>query len=108
MADLNISFSRRIIEGFKSYVETGKINPEILPADKDGTILSTGTAYDGKNLMDVFYAHLSEEYGTENIRLPRNLYQALQSPDSKIASLNLQNDLQLAYAQGENKKEKVI
>ena len=100
LADLNISASKRLLEGFQSIIKSGEIDSSLFPVTNDGTIVDTKTQFDGTNIVDLFYQHLSEQYGTENVRLPRNLYQALSSPESLIASVNLSDtDIQVASIQ---------
>ena len=87
--ELNISISSETLEQLSSLYNNKTLNNKLFPINDKGIIINTGTKYDGQSLMDVFYENLTRKYGVKNIRLPKNLYEALNSPDAKISSLNL-------------------
>jgi hypothetical protein len=90
LSDLNINLSSRAISVIKSLTTNGTVDPEIIPVTEDGLITGTGSQFDGKHLVDVFYRHLTEAYGNETTRLPENLYAALtRSPTPEISRITL-------------------
>lgn len=106
--ELDISPTAKLITILKDIIKDGKIDSKNLPVNKKGTIVNTGTEHDGKNILNLYYTFLSERYGTDHIRLPKNLYQALRSDKTEISTLNLNQYIERAYTNllGKNKSGK--